>query len=93
MHDDDLIEWHARDAGPSDVRITLAEVEANRTLVTIEDRFRPAGRARGQLVRGRQRPAPAPSRPRAAEAPDRGAAGDRVNPDDRRTRARWRETG
>lgn len=41
--DDDLIEWHARDTGPSDVRITLAEVEANGTRVTIEDRFRPQG--------------------------------------------------
>lgn len=58
VHDDDLIEWHARDAGPSDVRITLTEVETNRTRVTMEDRFRPQGALAGSpsaAGAGRQR--------------------------------------
>jgi uncharacterized membrane protein len=43
MLDDQVLEWHARDDGPNDVRITLEEVSGNCTRVTIVDRFRPQG--------------------------------------------------
>lgn len=43
MEDDELLEWHARGEGPSDVRFELEAHGEDGTRVTVRDRFRPEG--------------------------------------------------